>query len=134
MAKKLPAPSSESSLSPVAESLIDRVESSVEVKPTATSRKRKATTETKAPKRTKTQTEQDVADGVAVPPKKQRAVKKVKANHAVDDVVEENGDGETKPAKKKAARTKKQDDQSPLELRTKNSPLIVGAHVSTAGG
>ncbi|KAH5170713.1 hypothetical protein HBI24_237900 [Parastagonospora nodorum] len=134
MAKKLPAPSSESSLSPVAESLIDQVESSVEVKPTATSRKRKATTETKVLKRTKTQTEQDVADAVAAPPKKQRAVKKVKANHAVDDVVGENGDGETKPAKKKAARTKKQDDQSPLELRTKNSPLIVGAHVSTAGG
>ncbi|EAT76683.2 hypothetical protein SNOG_15845 [Parastagonospora nodorum SN15] len=133
MAKKLPAPPSESSLSTVTESLIDQVESSVEVKPTATSRKRKATTETKVLKRTKTQTEQDVADAVAAPPKKQRAVMKVKANHAVDDVVEENGDGETKPAKKKAARTKKQDDKSPLELRTKNSPLIVGAHVSTAG-
>lgn len=129
MANKLPAPSSEPSLSPVAESLIDQVESNVEAKPT-TSKKRKAMTETKASKRTKTQAEEDVADGIAAPPKKQRAVNKVKANN----IAEEDGDSENKPAKKKAARMKKQDDQAPLESRTKNSPLLMGAHVSTAGG
>ena len=113
---------------------MDQTESSVEVKPTATSKKRKATTETKASKRAKTQAEGDVAGGISAPPKKQRVVKNVKAKQAAEDVAEEEGEGETKPAKKKATHTKKQDDQTPLEPRTKDSPLIVGAHVSTSGG
>jgi AP endonuclease-1 len=145
MAKKLSPPSPESSLSPVAEDLIEQVESKVEVKTAANGRKRKATTtETKSTKRTKKATavdfkkEETTAAGDEAPKPKGRAAKKMKVEEAtVEETVkvEEDGEGKPKATKKKTTtRVKKQVDIAPLAERTQGGPLRAGAHVSIAGG
>jgi hypothetical protein len=146
MAKKLAPSSPESSLSPVADDLIEQVESKVEVKTVANGRKRKATTtETKTTtKRTKKAAAEEAKgadDATAAdesPKPKGRASKKVKVEATTVDEevkVEEDGEGKPKVTKKKAAtRTKKQVDVAPLAERTKGSSLRAGAHVSVAGG
>jgi hypothetical protein len=146
MAKRLSPASPESSLSPVADDLIEQVESKVEVKTAANGRKRKAAaTENKATtKRTKKavaaeiKAEDDATVADESPKPKGRAPKKVKVEATtVEKEVKVEEDGEGKPAatkKKTATRAKKQVDAAPLAERTKGSSLRAGAHVSIAGG
>jgi AP endonuclease-1 len=137
MAKKLSTPSSDSSLSPVADDLIAQVET------TTNTKKRKAdTTEVTVTKRTKATTlKTEVADVDASandsPRPKQGATKKVKIEEeTVKEEIElqEDSKGKTKVTKKTTTRKKKEVDTSPLAERTQDTPLVLGAHVSAAGG
>ncbi|KAF2195159.1 AP endonuclease [Zopfia rhizophila CBS 207.26] len=110
-------------------------------------KKRKAETVTTTTKRTKKAVveaeEAPNHEEVAETPKKgqKRAVKKAKVT---DDVVEETAQveaeedyGETKVVVKKTKRKSKAEKEAelaPLEERTVGSKLLVGAHVSIAGG
>jgi AP endonuclease-1 len=143
MARKLLSPSPDSSLSPVPESLLELHDSKVEAKTTTNGRKRKATTtETTITKRTKktaavdVKTEDNVKSVNESPLPKRGAAKKVKAQETAfkDETKVEDDAGETKVTKKKAPRAKKPVDSTPLASRTVDTDLLIGAHVSTAGG
>lgn len=152
MAGKLDSAETDSSLSPVANDLIEQVEGKAEVVPPANSKKRKAaTTTTTASVTTKRTKKAPVAatdnDGEAhltdtkeSPHPKRRAVKKVKVEeHVVDEEVKVEADrnGATKVTTRKkitTTRKKKPVDTAPLAGRTKDTNLRVGAHVSIAGG
>jgi AP endonuclease-1 len=140
MARKVPSPESDSSLSPVADDVITQVESKVNVKAATSGRKRKTdTSDVQLTKRNKTtmassvKIRDDVAVADETPRPKPRAAKKVKVEEeAIDDIQETSQ--KTKATKKKTTtRTKKQAD-TPLAKRTEDTNLRVGAHVSTAGG
>lgn len=94
MARKLDSADTDSSLSPVADDIIEQVESKAEVAPPANSKKRKAAGETTAPKTTK-------------------RTKKATATTPVN---------------------KKKNSQAPFAERTTDTDLLIGAHVSIAGG
>lgn len=149
MARKLDSADSDSSLSPVADAFIEQVESKAAVAPPANGKKRKAAGETTAPrttKRTKKATatvadNNDEADAVTKdsPRLKRRAAKKVKVEEQADEVVQVDaeGSGDTKATTKKkttTARKKKTVYLAPLADRTKDTELLLGAHVSIAGG
>ena len=150
MARKLDSADSDSSLSPVANELLEQVESKAAVAPPANGKKRKAAGETTAPrtiKRTKKATatvadnNNDEADAVTKdsPRLKRRAAKKVKVEEQADEVVQVDaeGSGDTKATTKKkttTARKKKTVYLAPLADRTKDTELLLGAHVSIAGG
>jgi AP endonuclease-1 len=144
MAKKLPVPSSESSLSPVPSNVIAEAESKVTPATSSSDKKRKAeTTEVKVTKRTKKTTALEAEDGDVVPgaddlprPKK-RAPRKVKAEvETIEAEIElaQKGNGKAKVVKKTTARKKNEADTAPFAERTTDTPLVLGAHVSTAGG
>ena len=150
MAEKA-AEASDSSLSPAPEELPTPVEAEVTVKATTTNgRKRKAETIVKATtqttKRTKKATtdevkveEQVVTEAAEIPRKKRATAKKVKYEDDADDNVEEiNGEVTAvieKTVKKKVTRAKKSKEPvPPLEERTVDTKLRIGAHVSVAGG
>ncbi|KAH7410347.1 xylose isomerase-like protein [Phaeosphaeria sp. MPI-PUGE-AT-0046c] len=146
MARKLESAESDSSLSPVANHLIEQVESKAEVVPPANSKKRKAATTASASTSTTTTTtttitrrtkkapvtatdndkEAEVSDTTESPLPKRRAVKKVKVEEQIVD--------EVTIKKKTTTRKKKPVDNAPLAERTQDSHLRVGAHVSIAGG
>jgi AP endonuclease-1 len=142
MAKKI-AESSDSSLSPAPEDLHAPVETEVTVKATTDGRKRKAETTVKTTKRAKkdgVKEEEPVITEASEPLRKKRATtKKVKYEEDADDKVE-GADGEAanvveKTVKKKVTRTKKSKEPvPPLEERTTDTKLRIGAHVSVAGG
>lgn len=143
MAKKVEG--SESSLSPAPEDLKTPAEIEETVKTTANSRKRKAETvktTAKATKRTKNgatgiKAEEEVAvEAAETPRKKRETAKKVKYE---EDDQEDGANGETatvaKTVKKKVTRAKKsKEPEPPLEERTLDTKLRIGAHVSVAGG
>jgi AP endonuclease-1 len=137
MAKKLTTPSFDSSLSPVADDLIAQVET------TTNTKKRKAdTTEVTVTNRTKATTlKTEVADvdtsANDSPRPKRGATKKVKIEEeTVKEEIElqEDSKGRAKVTKKTTTRKKKEIDTSPLAERTQDTPLVLGAHVSAAGG
>jgi AP endonuclease-1 len=146
MARKVAAPGSDSSLSPVADDMIAQVESKVTTKTITAGRKRKAdATDAPATKRsrktvaatTKVEDEPTGADKSA--PLKRRVTKKVKVEEETvddEDKIGETANSTPKVTKKKATttRTKKQVDSTPLAARTEDTKLRMGAHVSTAGG
>lgn len=145
MTKKLSSPPSDSSLSPVADDLIAQVESNTAPKIVLDSKKRKAnSTEANLTKRTKkaaaleTETVDVIAEATASPRSKRHATHKVKVDEdVVEDKIEIGGNGDAKVTKKTTTITrkkKKEVDSSPIEKRTKGHPLMVGAHVSGAGG
>lgn len=128
-------------------------EITAEVKAEATngaSKKRKATTTVKSTKRARTAAvKQEVADDESASPEPEekkapvkraargRAAKaKVTEEAVAEEVKVEEGESGEKEVKVKKTRTrkKKEEDLTPLEPRTVGSKLIVGAHVSTAGG
>lgn len=146
MAKKVEG--SESSLSPAPEDLKTPAEIEGTVKTTANGRKRKAETvktTAKATKRTKNgateiKVEEEVTIEAAETPRKKRAAtKKVKHEEEEDDQ-EDGADGETATVEKtvkknKVTRAKKsKEPDPPLEERTLDTKLRIGAHVSVAGG
>jgi AP endonuclease-1 len=150
MAKEV-AEASDSSLSPAPEDLPTLVEAEVTVKATTTNgRKRKAETTVKATTQTTKRTKKAIMDEVKVeervameaaetPRKKRATAKKVKyGDDAGDNVEETNGDVTAvveKTVKKKVTRTKKsKEPMPPLEERTADTKLRIGAHVSVAGG
>ena len=149
MAKKA-AESSESSLSPAPEDLQTPVETELNVKAATNGKKRKAETTikttTKPTKRTKKapaeeiEVEEEVIEKATETPRKRRApAKKVKYEEDADEK-EVGADGEAaavmeKTVKKKVTRTKKSKEPvPPLEERTADTKLRIGAHVSVAGG
>jgi AP endonuclease 1 len=125
MGKKLPSPASDSSLSPVADDLILQVESKAEVKSASNGKKRKA----------------NAAD-VKITTRTKKAKGLIEKGMGHDESVgKEDSDGKAKFTKKKTTTTtttttskKKQVDLAPLAERTRDTSLLVGAHVSTAGG
>jgi AP endonuclease-1 len=146
MVKKLPVPSSESSLSPVPSNLIDEAESKVTPATSSSDKKRKAeTTEVKVTKRTKKTTALEAEDGDVIPgaddlprPKK-RAPRKVKAEvETIEAEIEielaQKGNCKAKVVKKTTARKKNEAGTAPFVERTTDTPLVLGAHVSAAGG
>lgn len=142
MAKKA-MDASDSSLSPAPENLTAPVEAEVTVKIAPNGRKRKAEatvkTTAETTKRSKTASANGVKDEVEAaeadetPRKKRATTKKVKYE-------EENADDKAtaiieKTVKKKVTRTKKsKEPEPPLEARTVDTKLRIGAHVSVAGG
>ena len=142
MAKKI-AGDSDSSLSPAPEDFAVPVEAEDVVKTVTNGRKRKAETTVATTVKTTKRTKKGSADaikeeeGVAVEAtetarKKRTTAKKMKYEEDADEV--ESADGE-KTVKKKATRTKKSKEPvPPLEERTVNTKLRIGAHVSVAGG
>jgi AP endonuclease-1 len=131
-------------LSPVAEDLIAQAESKGTIATSSNDKKRKAeTTEVKLTKRTKktttlkTEDEDFVVGADASPRPNKRAPRKVKVEVETigDDVVlEENGKGKAKVIRKTTTRKKVEVEAAPFAERTTDSPLVLGAHVSTAGG
>jgi AP endonuclease-1 len=141
MAKKLPSPFSESSLSPPPDDLAARTET---VTVTTKGMKRKAATGssaevTKRVKKTKV-VEVNTDDAVALtdqsPRPKRRAPKQATVEDAADEgfKVEVGGDVKTKVTKRTTTRKKKDEILAPLKERTNGTSLVVGAHVSSAGG
>ncbi|KAJ4984706.1 apurinic endonuclease [Stagonosporopsis vannaccii] len=141
MAKKTTG-DSESSLSPVPEDLVTPIEADEAVNTTTNSKKRKAettsTTIVKTTKRTKKAEEVKEEDAAAETPRKRRATaKKVTYEEDADEVEGANGKTATVTEKtvKKVTRTKKSKEPvPPLEERTADTKLRIGAHVSVAGG
>ncbi|KAF2134592.1 AP endonuclease [Dothidotthia symphoricarpi CBS 119687] len=143
MAKKISDTSSESSLSPPPEGLSALAEKAT-VQTTAKGTKRKAEAiVTKTTKRTKKTAVEDgtkeaaIASTNEVPRAKRGATTKVKYEETVEEEEKANGVVTKAATVKKTARTVKKKnvkDAPPLEERTKDSKLRVGAHVSTAGG
>ncbi|KAJ4309632.1 DNA-(apurinic or apyrimidinic site) lyase, partial [Neodidymelliopsis sp. IMI 364377] len=141
MAKKI-AESPDSSLSPAPEDLNAPVETEVTVKATTDGKKRKAEATVKTTKRVKKEEvkeEEPVITGASEPLRKKRATtKKVKYEEDADDKTE-GADGEAanvieKTVKKKVTRAKKSKEPvPPLEERTTDTKLRIGAHVSVAG-
>jgi AP endonuclease-1 len=144
MAKKI-TESSDSSLSPAPENLAAPVETEVPVKAATNGRKRKAeatvTTTAKTTKRAKNATVEEIkeedhviADIVETPLKKRTATKKVNYEEDVDaDAV--GATTTKKTVVKKTVRAKKSKEPvPPLEARTVDTKLRIGAHVSVAGG
>jgi AP endonuclease-1 len=139
------AEDSGSSLSPAPEDLKTPAEAEEGAKTGTNDRKRKAETTVKtavkASKRTKrgaadeVKLEEEVTvEAVDTPRKKRATAKKVKYEEEDD-----NANGETaiveKTVKKKITRTKKsKEPEPPLEERTVDTKLRIGAHVSVAGG
>jgi AP endonuclease-1 len=140
MAKKLSRSHSDSSLSPPPDDLPPQAE--IATVKTTVSRKRKAdTTATTVTKRVKNTTAvksetADTASGADyLPQPKRRVVKKIEVEEeTVEEEVQENGDNEIKTKKKSAPRKRKELNLVPLASRTQDSPLLMGAHVSTSGG
>ncbi|KAF1916282.1 xylose isomerase-like protein [Ampelomyces quisqualis] len=131
MARKLPAPKPNLSLSPVPNDVVAQVKGEAAVETSANGKKRKTeATDVKVTKRTKTA----AAGPAEVPRPKRRATKMAKVEEELK--VEENGVGGTKVARMKrtTTRIKKQRESAPLAERTSDTNLRVGAHVSTAGG
>lgn len=145
MAKKA-AETSDSSLSPAPVDL----QAEVTVKTATNSKKRKAEPTIKAAARSTTRTKKGLTDEikeeeelavevVETPRKKRATTKKVKHEEDADDK-NEGADGEQitvieKTVKKKVTRTKKSKEPvPPLEERTVETKLRIGAHVSVAGG
>lgn len=141
---------SESSLSPAPEDLKTPVEAQETVKATTNDRKRKAETTVKttvkATKRTKkamadeVNVEEEVTVEAAETPRKKRATAK-KVKYEEDEGDKEQGANQEaatvveKTIKKKVTRTKKsKEPEPPLEERTVDTKLRIGAHVSVAGG
>lgn len=144
MAKKI-AEDSESSLSSAPEDLAVPVETEGFVKATANGKKRKAettvTTTVKSAKRTNSALAEEVKqeEEVAETPRKKRATtKKVKYEEDADEAEGADSKPATvteKTVKKKVTRTKKSKEPvPPLEERTVDTKLRIGAHVSVAGG
>lgn len=133
MAKKMMEDSG-SSLSPAPEDLKAPAKIEEAVKATANGRKRKAETAVK----TTTKVEEEVTVEAAETPRKKRATAK-KVKYEENDDKEDGANGETatveKTVKKKVTRTKKsKEPEPPLEERTIDTKLRIGAHVSVAGG
>ncbi|KAF3010591.1 hypothetical protein E8E13_002098 [Curvularia kusanoi] len=137
------AESSESSLSPPPEDLIIPAESEVIAKSTAHGRKRKAeatvTTTVTTTKRTKKVPAADANDekiGTAETPRKKRTTaKNVKHDEDGDDAEGEESTVVKKAVKQKVIRTKNSKEPvQPLEERSADTKLRIGAHVSVAGG
>lgn len=111
---------------------------------TANTKKRKAETAVKSTRRAKkttvkkeTNNGDDAGSADVVPQPKKRTTKvKVQEETVEDELkVEEGQNGETEIKKTvRKSRAKKKADLQPLEPRTIGSKLLVGAHVSIAGG
>lgn len=142
------AEDSGSSLSPAPEDLKTPADAGEIVKATANSKKRKAETTvkttSKTTKRTKTgakehvKVEEELTVEAAETPRKKRATA-TKVKYEGDEDKKEGANGETaaveKTVKKKITRTKKsKEPEPPLEERTTDTKLRIGAHVSVAGG
>lgn len=136
------AETSDSSLSPAPEDLQTET-----IKAATNGRKRKAESTAKTTvktKRTKASTgeaqeENEVTENAETPRKKRATAKKVQYQVDTNDNVEAvNGEQATtieKTTKKKVTRTKKSKEPvPPLEQRTTDTKLRIGAHVSVAGG
>lgn len=142
MAEK-PTEDSESSLSPAPEDLVTPIETEEVVKTAINGRKRKAettvTTTVKTTKRTKkAAVEVKEENATAETPRKGRAAAK-KVEYEEDANEDEGTHGKTatvtKKTIKKVTRTKKSKESvPPLEERTADTKLRIGAHVSVAGG
>jgi AP endonuclease-1 len=110
---------SDSSLSPPPEEPVAAADTTTSTGATANGRKRKADSTVNTTKRTKTASTADV--------KREETVEGQIKGKAVAGV--------KKPVKKATTTRKKtQEDAAPLEERTADSKLRVGAHVSVAGG
>lgn len=137
-----------SSLSPAPEDLKTPAETGETVNVTTNGRKRKAEatvkTTVKATKRTKKEAAEEIKveeevtlEAVATPRKRRATAKQVKYEEEDDKVEGANTETATveKTVKKKVTRTKKsKDPEPPLEERTSDTKLRIGAHVSVAGG
>lgn len=139
----------DSSISLVSGNLEVPVETEPSLKATANVRKRKAQTTPKTTaetaKRTRktaadnSENKEDVVVGIAEIPRKKRTTTKVKYGEDTDDEVGSADRGEQtiveKTVRKRAAQTKKSKEPvPPLEKRTIDTKLRIGAHVSVAGG
>ncbi|KAH6644048.1 DNA-lyase [Boeremia exigua] len=139
MAKKI-AEDSDSSLSPAPE----EVTAPEAVKAAANGKKRKAepivTTTAKPTKRTKkapAEVKEDEEVAAETPRKKRAAASKVKYEESADEDESANKTVTVveKTVKKRAPRAKKsKEPEAPLEERTVDTKLRIGAHVSVAGG
>lgn len=133
MARKLAKAASESPLSPPPEEL--EAAAAENQAPAANGRKRKAeptVTTAKRVRKTVVYKEDDASsDGIAEPAPKKR-VRKVKVEETVAQGKPAEA-GEVK-TKQKRQRKNKEEDSAPLEQRTVGSKLMIGAHVSIAGG
>src|SRR5690242_14942506 len=137
-----PTADSDSSLSPAPEDLVTPIETEEVVKTAINDRKRKAvttvTTTVKTTKRTKkAAVEVKEENATAETPRKGRAAAKKVEHEDADE--NEGADGKTvtvtKKTVKKVTRTKKSKEPvPPLEERTADTKLRIGAHVSVAGG
>lgn len=133
MARKLAKAASESPLSPPPEEL--EAAAAENQTPAANGRKRKAeptVTTAKRVRKTVVYKEDDASsDSIAEPAPKKR-VRKVKVEETVaQEKPAEAGEVKTK---QKRQRKNKEEDSAPLEQRTVGSKLMIGAHVSIAGG
>jgi len=150
MARKLAKSPSESSLSPPPDDLgqnvlaqTAEVDFAVETEVNGRGKKRKAETTVKATKRAKKATvkeeddAEDANDTEETPKPKKRAAKKAKVEETVEGEVtagaDDNGTEVKKITHKRQTKTKEA-GLAPLEERTVGSKLLVGAHVSVAGG
>lgn len=143
MAKDI-AKGSDSSLSPPPEDLQVPAETEDIPKTTAVSMKRKAettvtktvTTTKRAKKADMIDDNDDAKDQTAQTPRKKRATAKtVKYEEDSNDSNAETTTVVTKTVKQKVIRTKKSKEPVlPLEERTTDTKLRIGAHVSVAGG
>lgn len=146
MAKDI-AKESESSLSPAPEDLAVPAESKQSVKIAPNGRKRKAeataTTTVETTKRNKkfpaAEANKDndsvKAESSETPRKKRTTASKINYNDSADEATGETTAAVTKTVKQKVVRTKKSKEPAqPLEARTIDTKLRIGAHVSVAGG
>jgi AP endonuclease 1 len=128
MAKRTRQPPSESSLS----SAPDDLAVDVKTEETKVSKTEiEASTTVKTIKSTK---RSHPSNGVDEAPASKRATKKFKVEETVEEDMEVKQNGTTKAKAKKTTTRKKEVDLAPLEDRTTDTKLRVGAHVSAAGG
>jgi AP endonuclease-1 len=123
-----------------------QVESKAEVKPASNGKKRKAnavdvkvTTRTKKAKSSGIEKRDTATSTDETPLSKRTSANRNPIQEGIghDELLgKEDSDGGAKVTKKKTTTTgrKKQVDLAPLTERTKDTNLLVGAHVSTAGG
>jgi AP endonuclease-1 len=138
MATKLTTSSSESSLSPPPEDVAAQTET---VTVTTKAMKRQASTGSNAKVTKRVKTKKDMkgqaGPGSSTTPRpKRRAPNQATVEDVADEEfkAEVDGDVKTKVTKKTTTRKKKDENLAPLEERTTDTPLWIGAHVSTAGG
>lgn len=133
MARKLAKAASESPLSPPPEEL--EAAAAEEQTPAANGRKRKAeptVTTAKRIRKTVVYKEDDASSDGASEPAPKKRVRKVKAEETVVQAKPTKA-SEVKTTQKRQ-RKNKEEDSTPLEQRTVGSKLMIGAHVSIAGG
>ena len=142
MAKKVPSAASDSSLSAPPDGVTVTTAGSAATKTVASRPKRKAETINTSTKRAKQapvqepKTEKRQLVWTVRPSSRSSPIRRTIAE---DNVVEENSQAEADragkaPAKKSKRQTKSAKKEEPLEERTKDTKLRIGAHVSSAGG